>query len=395
MDPIRKRIRGFKDAKKAMALGLYPFFRAIESEQDTVVQIDGNPMLMLGSNSYLGLTNDPRVKEAAERAVKRYGTGCAGSRFLNGTLSIHNELEERLARLVGKEEALVLSAGFMVNFGVISALVHREDAVLTDQLNHASIVDGVRMSHGHRVKFQHNDMGDLESKIGRLNGRAGKLIVVDGVFSMDGDIANLPEITRLAKTHDAMVMVDEAHSIGVMGPGGAGASAHFGVTDRVHLIMGTFSKSLAAVGGFIASDKETIHYLKHHCRPLIFSASPPPAVVGAVMTVLDIMETEPERIERLWENTRRMQDGLIAMGFDIGNSETPIIPVFVGDMFKTLRFGQKLHKNGVFVNPVVAPGVPPDKGIIRVSLMATHTNEQIDQALDAFHTIGRKMSLIP
>ncbi|NOY24000.1 MAG: pyridoxal phosphate-dependent aminotransferase family protein [Acidobacteria bacterium] len=377
-----------------MDLGLYPYFRAISSEQDTEVVIDGKKMLMLGSNSYLGLTNDPRVKKAAADAVMKFGTGCAGSRFLNGTLAIHEELEERLAALAGKESALLFSTGFMVNQGVISALVGPHDYIITDQLDHASIVEGARLSFGRRVKFAHNDMGDLEKKIQVLSADSGKLIAVDGVFSMDGDIADIPRLVEIAEAHGALLLVDEAHSIGVLGKHGEGATAHFGLSDRVQLIMGTFSKSLAAIGGFVASDKDMIHYLRHNARALMFSASPPPAMIAAVMAALDIMATEPERLARLWHNTERMKVGLKAMGFDTGASETPIIPVEIGDYMKTFEYCKALNDGGVFVNPVVPPAVRPNQSLIRVSLMATHTDEQIDRALEIFERLGKQMELI-
>lgn len=392
--PILKRVKGFQEAKQLINLGLYPYFRAISSEQDTEVVIDGKKMLMLGSNSYLGLTNDPRVKQAAADAVMKFGTGCAGSRFLNGTLAIHEELEERLAALVGKESALLFSTGYMVNQGVISALVGPHDYIITDQLDHASIIEGARLAFGRRVKFAHNDMADLETKIQVLPADSGKLIAVDGVFSMDGDIADIPRLVEIAEVHGALLLVDEAHSIGVLGKHGEGATAHFGLSDRVQLIMGTFSKSLAAIGGFVASDKDMIHYLKHNARALMFSASPPPAMIAAVMASLDVMEEEPERLSRLWHNTERMGTGLKAMGFNTGASETPILPVEIGDYMKTFEYCKALNDNGVFVNPVVPPAVRPDQSLIRVSLMATHTDEQIDRALEIFERLGKQMELI-
>ncbi|RLE18784.1 MAG: 8-amino-7-oxononanoate synthase [Acidobacteria bacterium] len=392
--PILKRVRGFQEAKQLMNLGLYPYFRPISSEQDTEVIIDGKKMLMLGSNSYLGLTNDARVKKAAADAVMKFGTGCAGSRFLNGTLSIHEELEERLAALVGKESALLFSTGFMVNQGVISALVGPHDYIITDKLDHASIVDGARLAFGRRIKYEHNDMAGLEKKVQALPEDSGKLIAVDGVFSMDGDIADIPRLVEIAEASGALLMVDEAHSIGVLGKHGEGSTAHFGMSDRVQLIMGTFSKSLAAIGGFVASDKDMIHYLRHNARALMFSASPPPAMVAAVMAALDIMEKEPERLERLWHNTKRMENGLKEMGFQTGASETPILPVEIGDYMKTFEYCKKLNDNGVFVNPVVPPAVQPDQSLIRVSLMATHTDKQIDRALEIFERIGREMGLL-
>jgi 8-amino-7-oxononanoate synthase len=349
---------------------------------------------MFGSNSYLGLTNHPKIKEAAKAAIDRYGTGCAGSRFLNGSLDIHLQLEQALARLVKKEAALLYSTGFQVNLGVISALVGKGDYVLADKSDHASIVEGCQVSLGEFVRFAHKDMASLESRLQKIDPEAGKLIVVDGVFSMEGDIIQLPELCRLAEQYGAAVMVDDAHAIGVIGEKGSGTVSHFGLTDEVQLIMGTFSKSLASLGGFIASDAETIDYLKHNSRPLIFSASMSPANAAAVKAALDIMASEPERIAQLWRNTERMQQGLASLGFDLGASETPIIPVYCRSLMTAFKLCKRLDEEGVFVNPVVSPAVPPGQELIRVSLMATHTDSQIDFALDRFAKVGRELGLV-
>src|ERR1017187_3582753 len=388
------KARDFKTADQLRALGLYPYFRTISSAQDTEVLIEGKKVLMLGSNSYLGLTNHPQIKAAARAAVEKYGTGCAGSRFLNGSLDIHLELEAALAKLVNKEAVLLYSTGFQVNLGVISALVGKGEYVLGDKSNHASIVEGCLLAQGKFLRFAHKDMAALESRIEKLEPEAGKLIVVDGVFSMEGDVIQLPEICRIAGEYGAAVMVDDAHSIGVLGKNGAGTASHFGLTDQVHLIMGTFSKSLASLGGFIASDAETIDYLKHHSRPLIFSASMSPANAAAVLAALEIMRSEPERIAQLWHNTARLKQGLVSLGFNLGASETPILPVHCGNMTLAFRFSNRLEEEGVFVNLVVYPGVPSGQELIRVSLMATHTDRQIDFALDKFGMVGRELGVL-
>ncbi len=392
--PLLEKVRNFTSAAQVRSLGLYPYFRTISSAQDTEVIINGRKVLMLGSNSYLGLTNHPRIKEAAREAVAKYGTGCAGSRFLNGTLDIHLELECALAGLVGKEAVLLYSTGYQVNLGVISALVGRGEYILADKSNHASIVAGCLLSPGKFLRFSHRDMVALENRLQHLEPDAGKLIVVDGVFSMEGDIIQLPELCWLALAHRAVVMVDDAHSIGVLGPQGSGTAAHFGLTDQVHLIMGTFSKSLASLGGFIASDAATIDYLKHHSGALIFSASMSPANAAATLAALRIMQAEPERIERLWRNTERMKQGLLSLGFDLGASKTPILPVYVRDLMTTFRFCKRLEEEGVFVNPVVSPGVAPGHELLRISLMATHTDAQIDFALDKLGRVGRELGVL-
>ncbi len=391
---IRERARQFTAAREVIALGYYPYFRAIESDQDTKVLMNGKEVLMLGSNNYLGLTNHPEVKEAAIQAVRDFGTGCAGSRFLNGTLRIHLQLEEKLAQFMNKEAVLLYTTGFQVNQGVISTVLGKDSVVIYDKLDHASIIDGCRLSFAKSVKYDHNDMDDLERVLISCQSAKSRLIVMDGVFSMEGDIARLPQIVELAEKYDADVMVDDAHSIGVLGPNGDGTAAHFGLNDRVALVMGTFSKSLASVGGFIAADEDTIHFLKHHSRALIFAASPSPANVGAVLKALEILQREPERRARLWENTRRMTAGLRQLGFNLGKTETPIIPVFVGDNMKVFIFCKRLQDEGVFVNPVVSPAVPPGDQLIRISLMSTHTFDQIDFALDKLAKVGREIELI-
>jgi 8-amino-7-oxononanoate synthase len=388
------KVKNFKGAAQVRALGLYPYFRTISSAQDTEVIINGKKILMLGSNSYLGLTNHPKIKEAAKAAVEKYGTGCAGSRFLNGTLDIHIELEEALARLVKKEAVLLYSTGFQVNLGVISALVGKGDYVLADKSDHASIVEGCQLSPGEFVRFAHKDMAALESRLQKIDPAAGKLIVVDGVFSMEGDIIQLPELCRLADQYGAAVMVDDAHAIGVIGENGSGTASHFGLTDQVQLSMGTFSKSLASLGGFIGSDAATIDYLKHNSRSLIFSASMSPANAAAVLAALEIMTSEPERIARLWRNTERMKQGLLSLGFDLGASETPILPVYCRDFVIAFKLCRRLEEEGVFVNPVVPPGVAPGQELIRISLMATHTDSQIDFALDKLGKAGRELGVV-
>jgi 8-amino-7-oxononanoate synthase len=390
---IFEKCAGFTKAREFMSIGMYPYFRVIESAQDPEVTLNGKQMIMVGSNNYLGLTNHPEVKEAAIEAVKKYGSGCAGSRFLNGTLDIHVKLEEKLAKFMRKEAALVFSTGFQVNLGVISALVGKNDTVLIDKMDHASIIDGCRLSYGDIKKFRHNDMADLERLLNDATSK-GRLIVVDGVFSMEGDIANLPEIMRLARKYGAGVMVDDAHGIGVLGSTGRGSAEHYGLEDDVDLIMGTYSKSLASIGGFIAGNEDVIHYIKHFARSLIFSASPPPSTVASVNAALDIIEREPERIKNLWKNTHYMLKGLKDLGFDTGTSETPIIPVFVGDDETAFKMAMMLHDEGIFANVAVSPAVPNGKALIRTSYMATHTQEHLDRVLDAFQKVGKALGLI-
>ncbi len=383
----------FTEARQAMALGYYPYFRIISSEQDSEVICNGKKMLMLGSNSYLGLTNHPRVKEAASRALEKYGSGCAGSRFLNGTLDIHIELEAELAKLMGKEAALSYPTGYQANLGCISAMVHKNEYVITDKYDHASIIDGCLLSAGTMLRYNHNDTLSLERVLKKIEGK-DSLIVVDGIFSMEGDIARLPEICELAQKYGSSVMVDEAHSLGVLGKSGAGTAEHFGVIDKCDFLMGTFSKTLASVGGFIAADEQLIHYLKHKSRALIFSASLPPASAASVLEALKIMAEEPQRIQKLWDNTNYMLTEFKNMGFDTGLSCTPVIPLHVGDMMTAFEMWKQLGEEGIFINPVIPPAVPPNSCLIRTSFMATHEREQLDFALDKFYNIGKQLKII-
>jgi len=382
MNLLRKRMARYDLPQQIKAKGVYPYFRCIESEQDTEVMMNGRRVLMFGSNSYLGLTNHPRVIAAATEATRRYGTGCAGSRFLNGTIDLHLQLEHELAQWVGKEDAMVYSTGFQVNLGVVSCVTGKDDYVICDELDHASIVEGRRLSFSTPRKYRHGDMVSLERELARCRPDAIKLIVTDGVFSMEGDIAPLPEIVRLARKYNANIMVDEAHGFGVLGIGGRGTCHHFGVAGEVDLLMGTFSKSFASIGGFIASDRDTINYLRHNSRSYIFSASLTPAATAAALESLHIMQEEPERIGHLWEVTRYALDGFRTLGFEIGATETPIIPLYVRDMEKTFLVTRMLFDEGIFVNPVVPPACAPNDTLIRFSLMATHTKEQVDYALD-------------
>jgi 8-amino-7-oxononanoate synthase len=385
---LHEKIAQFQDANLIREAGLYPYFRPIESGQDTEVFIDGKRVLMFGSNSYLGLTSHPKIKEASKKAIDKYGTGCAGSRFLNGTLDIHIELEKRLAKYVDKEAAVLFSTGFQVNLGVLSSITGRNDYLILDEYDHASLIDGSRLSFSKVIKYAHNDMEDLQRKLSILPEEAVKLIAVDGIFSMEGDIVKLPEIVKIG----ANIMVDDAHSLGVIGHNGAGTASHFGLTDQVDLIMGTFSKSLASLGGFIAADAETIDYLKHRARALMFSASMPPASVASVIAALDIIESEPERIAKLWDNTNYAMKLLLEEGFDLGPTESPILPIYVRDNHKTFLVTKHLQDAGIFVNPVVSPAVPSDSSLLRFSLMATHTFEQIEEAIEkiakAFKDVG-------
>ncbi|MGN6394020.1 MAG: serine palmitoyltransferase [Mucilaginibacter sp.] len=389
---LHEKIAQFQDANDIRRLGLYPYFRPIESGQDTEVYIDNKRVLMFGSNSYLGLTSHPKIKEASKKAIDKYGTGCAGSRFLNGTLDIHIELEQRLARYVEKEAALLFSTGFQVNLGVLSSITGRNDYLILDEYDHASLIDGSRLSFSKVIKYSHNDMDDLQRKLSILPEEAVKLIVVDGIFSMEGDIAKLPEIVKIADKFGANIMVDDAHSLGVIGKKGAGTASHFDLTDSVDLIMGTFSKSLASLGGFIAADGDTIDYLKHRARSLVFSASMPPASVASVIAALDIIESEPERIAKLWDNTNYAMKLLVEEGFDLGPTESPILPIYVRDNLKTFQVTRHLQDAGIFVNPVVSPAVPSDSSLLRFSLMATHTFAQIEEAVEkiakAFKEVG-------
>jgi 8-amino-7-oxononanoate synthase len=391
---IFEKCYNFTEAERVKGMGIYPYFRVISSGQDTEVMVDGKKMIMIGSNNYLGLTSHPKVKEAALEAVKRYGSGCSGSRFLNGTLDIHEKLEQRLARFMQKEAVQVFSTGFLTNVGTIATLVNRRDYVITDRSDHASIVDACRLCFGNIVKFRHNDMSDLQRVLGSCNDNAGKLIVVDGVFSMEGDIADLPRIVELAKKYQARVMVDDAHSIGVLGENGRGTAEHFHLENEVEMVMGTFSKSFASLGGFLAASERVINYIKHFSRALIFSASPPPAAVAACLAALDVIEQEPERRERLWQIAKRMHKEFRSLGFQIGTSQTPIIPIYIGDDTKTFQFWRMLSDEGIFTNPIISPAVPPGSQLIRTSYTATHTDEQLDRVLEVFEKVGKKMGVI-
>ena len=394
MKLLQEKLSKYDAPQRAMAAGIYPYFREIQSDQDTEVIISGKKVLMFGSNAYLGLTNHPKVKEAAIEAIKKYGTGCAGSRFLNGTLDIHIQLEKRLAEFVGKEDAIVYSTGFQVNLGVVPCLTGREDYILWDELDHASIIEGHRLSFSTKLKYKHNDMESLEKQLQKCDPDKVKLIVTDGVFSMEGDVAKLPEICALAKKYNANVMVDEAHGLGVFGKQGRGTCDHFGVTNDVDLIMGTFSKSLASIGGFIAADESIINYLRHHSRSHIFSASNKPDATAATNAALDIMINEPERIEHLWKLTNYALDGFRQMGCEIGHTSTPIIPLFIRDNDLTFTIVKELFEAGIFVNPVVSPAVASEDTLIRFSLMATHTKEQLDYALEQIHRVFKNHGLV-
>jgi 8-amino-7-oxononanoate synthase len=374
--------------------GIYPYYRAISSGQNPVVMHRGKELVMLGSNNYLGLTNHPEVKEAAAMALALFGTGCAGSRLLNGTLDIHLELEERLAKFLGREDVLTFSTGFQVNLGVLSCLLRRSDIALLDGLNHASIIDGCRLGFGKTYKYLHNDMADLEKKLVNISGEKGTIIVVDGVFSMEGDTAKLPEIVELKNRYGARLMVDDAHGLGVFGDNGRGTPEHFGLEDEVDLVMGTFSKSLATVGGFIAARADVIDFIRHEARTAIFSAAPPPPSVAAAIKALEIIEREPERRKNLWENARFMKRELETLGFDTGQSESPVIPLVVGEDVAAFVMTRKLQERGVFANPVISPAVPKGRSMMRTSYMATHTMEHLEFALEAFAAVGREMGII-
>ena len=394
MKLLQKKLSRYDAPQKAKDAGVYPYFREISSDQDTEVLMHGKKVLMFGSNSYMGLANHPKVKEAAIAATKKYGTGMAGSPFLNGTLDIHKRLEERLADYIGKEDAMIYSTGFGVNLGVVSTLTGREDYIILDEQDHASIIEGRRLSFSNYLKYKHNDMESLEAQLRKCDPDKVKLIVTDGVFSMEGDVANLPEIVRLSKQYNATVMVDEAHGVGVFGKCGRGTCDHFGVTDDVDLIMGTFSKSFASLGGFIATDKEITNYLRHHSRSYIFTASITPASTAAADAALDIMLSEPERQEHLWEITHYALENFRAMGCEIGNTSTPIIPLFIRDDYKTFHVTRELLDEGVFVNPVVTPAVAPHDTLIRYSLMATHTKEQVTRSLEAIEKVFKRHGII-
>lgn len=388
-----EKCRKYTAAKEVMAAGFYPYFRVVESEQNPEVIVQGRKMIMLGSNNYLGLTSHPKVKEAAIEAVKKYGSGCAGSRFLNGTLDIHVKLEEKLAAFFRKEAALTFSTGYQTNLGIISALAGKDDVVIIDKLDHASIIDACRLSFADVKKFKHNDMSSLEHIL-KESGNRGKLVVVDGVYSMEGDIAPLHKIVPLCKKYGARIMVDDAHGIGVLGKTGRGTAEHFGLEKEVDIIMGTYSKSMASIGGFVAADEDVIHFMKHTSRPLIFSASPPPASVASVIAALDIIDQEPERRERLWHNTNKMMKAFKEMGFDTGVAETPIIPLLMGEMERAFKMWKILSEEGVFVNPVVPPATTPGRCLIRTSYMATHTDEMLDRVLVILERAGKKLGII-
>ena len=394
MKPLQAKLAKYTVPQEAKAAGIYPYFRAISSEQDPEVIINGRRVLMFGSNCYTGLVNDPRIKEAAIEATRKYGTGCAGSPFLNGTLDLHKQLEARIAEYIGKEDVMIYSTGFGVNLGVVSTLTGREDYILWDEQDHASIIEGRRLSFSQSLKYKHNDMESLEKQLQRCEPDKIKLIVTDGVFSMEGDVANLPKIVELAKKYNATVMVDEAHSIGVFGEGGRGICNHYGLTDDVDLVMGTFSKSFASLGGFIATDKEITNFVRHHSRSYIFTASITPASTAAALKAIDLMIEEPERQENLWKLTNLALDGFRARGFEIGNTSTPIIPLYIRDNFKTFAITRDLLDQGIFVNPVVSPAVAPHDTLIRFSLMATHTEAQVEEALEKITNVFKAHGIL-
>ncbi len=384
----------FTRARELQQQGWYPYFKAITSGADSEVEIDGHRLIMIGSNNYLGLTQHPRIKKAAQDAIDKFGSGCTGSRFLNGTLSLHVELEEKLAEFMNSEAALIFSTGFQTNLGTLATIVGKDDIIFADRNNHASIVDGNRLSFGRVVKYKHNNMRDLERLLSASKQDSGKVIVVDGVFSMEGHLVDLPGVVKLAKQFNARVMVDDAHSVGVFGANARGTAEHFGLEDDVDITMGTFSKSFASLGGYISADENVIHYIKHHARALIFSASIPPANAASVITAIDIIQKEPERRERLWENVRKMKKGFDQLGFNTGDSVSPIIPIIIGGDVDTFMFWKKLYEGGVFTNPAVAPAVPLGQALIRTSYMATHTNEELDKVLEIFNKLGKEFGLI-
>lgn len=398
MKDIFEKTRQFTRAKEAMEMGVYPFFQPLQDSDATTATFKGKEVVMIGSNNYLGLTTDPRVKKAAMDALEKFGTSCTGSRFLNGTLEFHLELDRRLAKFVGKEAAIVFSTGYQTNVGTIQAIVQRNDVAIVDKDDHASIVDGCFMARGmnqsEMKRFKHNDPDSLEDVLSKLPDDAGKLVVVDGVYSMGGDIAPLPELVEICKRYGARIMVDDAHSIGVLA-NGHGTAWHFGLTDEVDLIMGTFSKSLASIGGFIAGDEPTIHYIQHFARAFAFSASLPASNAAAALAALDIIENEPERVQRLWDNAEYMHAGLKRLGYDTGNSNTPVIPLMVHDDYRAILAWHALIEEGVYTNPVVSPGVPPGGALLRTSYMATHTIEHLDRALKALEIVGHNLDLIP
>ncbi|WP_315404272.1 serine palmitoyltransferase [Hoylesella saccharolytica] len=394
MGQLQERYKKYREPQKFIEAGVYPYFRAITSKQGTEVEMDGHKVLMFGSNAYTGLTGDPRIIEAAKQALDKYGSGCAGSRFLNGTLDLHVQLEKELAEFVRKDDTLCFSTGFSVNQGVLAMVVGRGDYIICDDRDHASIVDGRRLSFAKQLHYKHNDMEDLESILKTLPEDAVKLIVVDGVFSMEGDLAKLPEIVKLKHKYNCSVMVDEAHGIGVFGKQGRGVCDHFGLTDDVDLIMGTFSKSLASIGGFIASDADTINFLRHTCRSYIFSASNTPAATAAALEALHILENEPERIDNLWKVTRYALNRFREEGFEIGETESPIIPLYVHDVDKTFLVTKLAFDAGVFINPVIPPACAPQDTLVRLALMATHTEEQVERGVQILKKIFKELDII-
>jgi 8-amino-7-oxononanoate synthase len=381
-------------AEEAKRMGMYPYFTPIQKVRGNKVRVEGKKMIMVGSNNYLGLIEHPKVKKAARKAITRYGVATCGSRFLNGTLDIHVELERRLAKFLNREEALVFSTGYQANLGIISTLAGKGDIVFTDRMDHASIVDACRLSYASVHRFMHNDMDHLEQRLASVEESVGKFIVVDGVFSMEGDLSNLPEIVRIAKKYNASLLVDDAHGVGVMGENGRGTAEHFGLEMDIDLLMGTFSKSFASLGGFVAGPRKVIQYIKHHARSLIFSASMPPSSVATVLATLEIIETEPERRERLWKTTRLMRNGFEAMGFDTGETETPIVPVIIGNDKRTFAFWKMLRSDGIFTNPIVYPAVPKNQSLIRTSYSSSHTDVELNRILRAFRNNGKKLGLI-
>lgn len=395
MSDLFDKCRNFTTAKEIMAAGIYPYFHKVETGQDPVVTVEGKRMVMMGSNNYLGLTSHAALKKAAVNATEKFGVGCVGSRFLNGTLAMHEELERKLAVFVRKPSALLFTTGMQVNLGVISSLVGRDEVIIADKYDHASIIDGCRLSYGKLKRYKHNDMDDLERELKKIDIDKGKLIVVDGVFSMEGDLADLPSIIKLAKKYNAGIMVDDAHGIGVMGKHGRGTAEHFGVEENIDLIVGTFSKAFASIGGFVAGDEDVIHFFKHNARALIFSASPTPADVASVIAALNIIEKEPERRKALWANTAKLRKGFQELGYNTGESVTPIIPLIVGDSMMAFQIWRMLFDRGVFTTPIVSPAVPENRALIRVSVMATFSQRHIDKALEVFGEVGRILGIIP
>ena len=394
MGQLQERYKNYREPQKFMEAGVYPYFREITGKQGTEVEMGGHKVLMFGSNAYTGLTGDQRVIDAAKKALDQYGSGCAGSRFLNGTLDLHVKLEKELAEFEGKDDSLCFSTGFSVNAGVIAMVVGRNDYVICDDRDHASIVDGRRLSFAHQLKYKHNDMEDLEKILQKLPYEAIKLIVVDGVFSMEGDLANLPEIVKLKHKYNCSIMVDEAHGLGVFGREGRGVCDHFGLTDEVDLIMGTFSKSLASIGGFIAGDADTINFLRHTCRTYIFSASDTPAATAAALEALHIVRSEPERIEALWKVTKYALKRFKEEGFEIGDTESPIIPLYVRDVEKTFIVTARAFDNGVFINPVIPPACAPQATLVRFALMATHTEDQVERGVQILKKVFKEQNII-